>query len=257
MRKTKSRRNICLHPGQTVRCTIIIKKKIRPNIWIRLRKTQMAKIMVQYGRSSRSSRKKSARSSFSKTIMGKALRESFFRTRMGKSSMLALLIRWPKKKRTILISACGWYTTGCKETEYWPNVENAHERRWFWENQHHPWPRWFGLHAKRMSDKQRYFGQLQEYVRIQDLCRSYSKAALFKETWRKHFLMVLWHGKSCKEMLGKILRTGEQNNSTDTQSRNFMYWRPSTQGRRNRICWRSVKSMLTNCSEMPAFGSSW
>ena len=27
-----------------------------------------------------------------------------------------------------------------------------------------------------MSDKQRYCGQLQEYVRIQDLCRSYRKA---------------------------------------------------------------------------------
>ena len=39
-------------------------------------KTQMASIMVQYGRSSRSSWAKSARSSFSRTIMVKAIRES-------------------------------------------------------------------------------------------------------------------------------------------------------------------------------------
>ena len=41
-------------------------------------KAQMAKIMVQYGRSSPSSRKEFVRSSFGKTIMGKAIRESYF-----------------------------------------------------------------------------------------------------------------------------------------------------------------------------------
>ena len=50
------------------------------------------------------------------------------------------------------------------------------------------------------------------------------------------------HAKRCVE---KISRIGEQNNSTVTQSRNSMYKRPSIQGRRNRICWRIVKSMLT------------
>ena len=45
------------------------------------------------------------------------------------------------------------------------------------------------------------------------------KASLFWETWRKHFLMVLWLGRSCKEMCGAILRAGEQNDSTVTQSR--------------------------------------
>ena len=56
-------------------------------------KAQIARIMVQYGRSSRSSWTTSVRSSFSKTIMGKAIRESSFRTRMGKSSKLGAFIR--------------------------------------------------------------------------------------------------------------------------------------------------------------------
>ena len=44
-----------------------------------------------------------------------------------------------------------------------------------------------------------------------------------RETWRRNFLfMVLWHGRSCKEMRGKILRTGEYNNSTMKHSRNAM-----------------------------------
>ena len=63
--------------------------------------------------------------------------------------------------------------------------------------------------------------------------------------------------RSCKEVRGKILRTGEQNNSTVTHSRNSMYWRPSIQGRRNGICWRNVWSLLTNCSETLVFGSYW
>ena len=116
---------------------------------------------------------------------------------------------------------------------------------------------YLGCTQKEMSDKQRYCRQLQEYVRIQDLCWGFRKAALFRETWSKHFLMVLWHGRSCKEMRGKILRTGEQNNSTVLRSRNSMCWRPSIQGRTSRICWWVVKSMLTICTEMPVFGSNW
>ena len=100
-------------------------------------------------------------------------------------------------------------------------------------------------------------GQLQKYVWIQNLCRSYRKATLFWETWHKHFLMVQWYGRWCKEVRGKILRTGEQNNSTTIRSRDTMHWRPPIQGRRNWISWRIVKSMLTNCSEMPVFGSHW
>ena len=55
--------------------------------------TQMAKIMVQYGRPSRSSGAKSVRSSFSRTIMGKAIRENPFETWLGKSSELGMFIR--------------------------------------------------------------------------------------------------------------------------------------------------------------------
>ena len=45
-----------------------------------------------------------------------------------------------------------------------------------------PWPRLFGLHSTEMRHEQRYCGQLQKYVWIQDLCRSKRKATLFRET---------------------------------------------------------------------------
>ena len=47
-----------------------IPKSECPNIWIRLPKHKMAKIMVQYGRPSRSSRKESVRSSSGRTVVG-------------------------------------------------------------------------------------------------------------------------------------------------------------------------------------------
>ena len=105
------------------------------------------------------------------------------------------------------------------------------------------------------------------------------KTTLFRETRREHFLMVLWHGKSCKEMRGNTLRTGEQNNSTVIQSRNTMPWWPKEivnwkkqinstitrshncmpwrQKRRNEICWRIVKSLPSNWSKMLVLGTYW
>ena len=57
MRRTSSRRSIRLHPGQNRRCTDVTENsKVRMSrYWDTSTKTQMAEIMVQYGRSSRSS----------------------------------------------------------------------------------------------------------------------------------------------------------------------------------------------------------
>ena len=56
-------------------------------------KAQMAQIMVQYGRSSRSSSANSVWSSFSRTFLGKTIRESSNRTRLGKSSKFGMFSR--------------------------------------------------------------------------------------------------------------------------------------------------------------------
>ena len=54
--------------------TLLIPKPECPDIPIRLPKTQMAKIIVQYeSQSSRSSRTKSVRSSFGRTVVGTAM----------------------------------------------------------------------------------------------------------------------------------------------------------------------------------------
>ena len=76
--------------------------------------TLMAKIMVQYRRPSCLSWTESVRSSFGRTIMGKAIWEDPFEVWLGESSKVGMLIltSW---KRVVLIFVCGWHTSW-KET---------------------------------------------------------------------------------------------------------------------------------------------
>ena len=69
---------------------LTILKSECPDIWIRLPKHKWPKIMVQYGRSSRSSRKEFVRSPSGRSIVGKAIWESFIGTRLGKSFKLGM-----------------------------------------------------------------------------------------------------------------------------------------------------------------------
>ena len=112
MRRTSSRRNICLQPGQNGRCTDVIQNsKVRISKYLDTSaETQMAQIMVQYGRPSRSSWAKSVWSSFGRTIMGKAIRESSIRTRLKK--------RFQKD----YFCVCGRYKTG------WEKARDAFEK---------------------------------------------------------------------------------------------------------------------------------
>ena len=86
--------------------------------------TQMAKIMVQYGRPSCSSWTKSVRSSFGRTIMGKAIWENPFETWLEENSKLgmSLCTSW---KRIIIICVFGWHKIGWKETKSWSDVEST------------------------------------------------------------------------------------------------------------------------------------
>ena len=72
-----------------------------------------------------------------------------------------------------------------------------------------------------------------------------------------YFLMVLWYGRSCKEMCGEILWAGQQDDATTLQSIYSLHWWPTLQRGRIEICWRIVTSMLPNCSEMLILGTNW
>ena len=162
--------------------------------------TQMAKIMVQYWRPSRSSRKGSVRSSSGRTIMGKAIWENPIETWLGENSKLwmSLCTSW---KRTILISVCGRCQTGRQNRKHRTDLENSHGRRWLGRTNIISSPCVFGLHSKRVPSQQRYCGELQRYVRIQDVCWSQGTSTnqSFREIWcNNNIFLVLLHGRSRK-----------------------------------------------------------
>ena len=135
--RTSSWRSICLYPGENGRCSKIIE-----NSQIGMSRhldssttTQTAKIMVQYGRASRSSWAKSVRSSFGRTVIGKTIRESSIRIRLGEGFQLGMLIHTSWKRVTLIcvflmtpnwlernkiLIRCGKYST----------------KKLIWENQH-------------------------------------------------------------------------------------------------------------------------
>ena len=68
--------------------------------------TQLAKIMVQYGRPSRSCWAKSVRSFFGRPVMEKAIWETFIAARLGEGFQLGMLFRTPLKKHSSHL--CMW-----------------------------------------------------------------------------------------------------------------------------------------------------
>ena len=106
-----------------------------------------------------------------------------------------------------------------------------------------------------MWNKQRYCGQLQNYVWIENFRGESGETTIPSKS--SYFFMVLWYGGSCQEVCGTILWVGEQDDSTTLQSIYSMHRWPPLQRRRNEICWRIVTCMLSNCSEMLILGKNW
>ena len=125
LRRTSRWRSICSNPGKKGGCTPIIE-----NSQIGMCRhldspttTQMVKIMVQYGRSSRSSWAKSVRSSFGRTVMGKAIWENPVAAR--RRFPIGNAFSYTVKKGCSHLCVCGWHQIGWKETKYQSDVEST------------------------------------------------------------------------------------------------------------------------------------
>ena len=104
-------------------------------------------------------------------------------------------------------------------------------------------------------NKQKYCGQLQSHVWIANFRRSNWKITMLGKS--EYLFVVLWHGRSCQEMCATTLWVGKQDDSTTLQSIYSMHRWPPLQRRRNEICWRIVRSMLSNCYKMFVLGTYW
>ena len=171
--------------------------------------------MVQYWRPSCSSWAEFVRSSFGRTIVGKAIWESPIETWMGENSKLGMSLcsSW---KRIILICVCGWHKIGWKEAKSRSDVESTQQRSLVGRTNIFPGSCILGMHSKTMRNKQRYCGQLQNHVRIANFCGWIREITIPSKS--SYFFMVLWHARSCKEIRGKILWTDVKHLNSYTNS---------------------------------------
>ena len=188
------------------------------------------------------------------TVMGKAIWQNPIEARLGENSTfgMSLCTSW---KRIILICVCGWHQIGWKETKHGSDVEITQQRSRFGRTNIFPGSCILGMHLTTMPNKQRYCGQLQNHVRIENFRGRIRETAIPSKY--SYYFVVLRYGGSCKEMRGTILWVSSQDDSTTLQSIYFLHRWPSLQRGRIEICWRLVKSMLSNSSEMLVRGTYW
>ena len=196
-------------------------------------KTRMTLIMVQYRRpSSRPSRAKSVRSSFGKTVMGKAIWENPVAARLGEGFQLGMLIRTPWE-RTILICVCGRFQNWLGRNRALTHCGKYSRETLIWENRHH-------------SLTMIIWAALKENVRqakilwtITGICSnpgSLPWKVMKRNAWKD---IANW-------------RIKQLSNYTKSQRHAWMF-REEEKGSVGELS----KGMLTNCSEMSVFGSYW
>ena len=157
-RWTSSWRSISLYPRKFGRCSQIFQN---PKIWVSRHldsstTTQMAKIMVQYRRPSRSSWTQSVLSSFGRTIVGKAFWENPIETNMdGRKFQIGNVSLFIVRKG-LFLSVYVDDKIGWKETKYQSDVEITQQRGRFGRTNIFLWSFTLGLQSKTMWNKQRY-----------------------------------------------------------------------------------------------------
>ena len=255
VRRTSSWCSIRLYLGKNGRCSKIIEKSTigMPRHLDSSTTTQMAKIMVQYGRSSRSSWAKSVRSSFGRTVMGKTIWENPIEVRLGEKVQIGNVSLYIVKKVHSYVYVHDIKLAGKKQNldptwEVLNKEVDLGEPTSFLDHAD------LGCNSKTMWNMQRYCWQLQNHVWITNFRGVNRKTTILGKS--SYLFMALRYGRSCQEMCGTILWVGKQDDSTTLQRINPMPWRPSLQRRKIEIRGRTVKSMLSNCSEIFILGNN-
>ena len=215
-----------------------------PDIWIHLPRLQMAKIMVQYGRSSRSSWTQSVRSPFWKDYYGKSnLRKSLLKHvwRKFKIGNVSLYI-----VKIILICVCGWHKIGWKETKSWSDVETTQQRGRFGSTIFSViMYTWAALKNNEISKD-----IVDNYRTIFESRISAGESREITIPSKSSYFFILWHGWPCEEMCGAILWVSKQDDSTTLQTTpcidDHLFWEEEMKsvGELSQVCSQIVVKWL-------------
>ena len=198
---------------------------------------------------------KSVRSSFARTVMGKAILRKSYCSTVGRRFPIGNACSYTVKKGYSYL--CMWKPLN------WLERNKNIDPMWKLLNKE------IDLGEPTSFLDHVYLGRTQRQCEISkdivDIYRtmfeSRISAVRIRESYHtrkySYFFIVLRYGGSCKEMCGTILWVGKQDDSTTPQSIYSMHRWPSLQRGRIKICWRIVKSMLSNCSKMRILFTYW
>ena len=122
----------------------------------------------------------------------------------------------------------------------WLPCGQIDEKRGYWRNHIISVPCVLGMYSAWMQTEWNSHWTIYEDVWIRCYCWSSRKITGMAETSRANSSVVLRYGRTCSKMRWAVLWIGK-----------------SIQTRWIWICWRIVRSMLTNCLNMLVFGTNW
>ena len=256
-RRESSRRGIDLHSRKNGRCSEIIEnpKSECPDIWIRVPKHKWPTSW---------STMEDPFLALERNLYGHSLAGLLWERQFEK---VLLEHGWEKipsweclfvnrEKGLFLSVYVDEKKTRWQETEHQSDLGKYSLKKLIWENQHHSLiiSTWGALIRQCQISKDTG-GQLQSHVRIANFRLLSWKTTIPSKS--SYFFVVLWHGGSCKEMCGTLWWIGTQDYSTTLESICSMHWWPPLQRRRNKICWRIVTSLLSNCFKILILDTNW
>ena len=175
---------------------------------------------------------------FQQDYCGKDNSRKFYWNTVGTKFQIGNVHSLTEKKGTILVCVCGRHKKlAGKKQNINPIWIILMTKKLIWEIQHlslimYTWA------ALKMWNKQRYCGQLQNHVWIQNFSRSNWKTTMLGKS--ADLFMVLWHGKSC-QIMPKLQKSFQvQRNLMQAFLHGAMMWKV-----RQRNAWSDIVSWQT------------
>ena len=194
-------------------------------------KTQMAVIMVQYGRPSCSSCRILYGHPLAGLLWETQLEEVLLKTWMGQSTELGMS-PCSQKPSIILDGIRWWHQQWLGKAEFGTHVVKVDDGCRYW------WTyiirsRLLGMYSTWMQTQWNYYRTVHKDVWITYFSRSYGKISGMGETSRKNNCMVLWYGRTRQEVCGMVLRICRQESWAITQSFKSLLWMIINSRKRN------------------------
>ena len=195
------------------------------------------------------------RNLYGRPVLGNAIRESSIGTRLGKSSKLGMCMCFPRRK-TILVCVRGRYQKLDGKKQYidpmWKVLMkevDLGEPTSFLDHVY------LGCTQRECETSKDVVDNYRNMLESRISAKAKRKATLFRETWRKHFLMVPWIWKVMQRNTWSDIaswRTTQPGNCTKLQLHALM----TINSKKKK--WEllvNCQKMFSTCPEMPVFGT--